>query len=177
LTGKAIQAWSPPAWLWVVAAAWLLLVAPAWVLASEPPSGAVLLTISGTGMKNEARFDRAMLAALPQHSFTTRTPWYPAARKFSGPLLRDVLAAAGVQTRVKGQIIEAIAINDYKVTIPIGDALQHDLIMAHLLDDKPMTLRDKGPLFLIYPFDADEHLRNSVFYSRSAWQLKALRIK
>lgn len=162
-----------PAWSRCLlgAAAALLVGAPVWAL--EAPSGAVVLTISGVGVQGVAKFDMAMLAALPQHSFTTKTPWYPSARKFSGPLLRDVLAAAGAQ----GKLIEAIAINDYKVSIPRSDAQQWNLVLARLLDDKPMALRDKGPLFLIYPFDTDEQLHNSVFYSRSAWQLKSLLIK
>jgi hypothetical protein len=155
----------------ICAAAGLLACAPVW--ASASPQGAVVLTISGSGIEGEIKFDMAMLAALPQHSFSTKTPWYPTARKFTGPRLRDVLAAAGA----KGQLIEAIAINDYKVDIPFEDARRHNLIVARLVDDKPMALRDKGPLFIIYPFDADPQLRNSVFYSRSAWQLKALRVK
>ncbi|MBT9493537.1 MAG: molybdopterin-dependent oxidoreductase [Paucibacter sp.] len=162
-----------PAWTrrLFCAAAVQLAVGNAYAL--EAPSGAVVLTVNGGGVSGEAKFDIAMLAALPQQSFKTKTPWYPAARKFTGPLLRDVLAAAGA----RGQVIEAIAINDYKVSIPIEDALQRNLIVARLLDDKPMTLRDKGPLFIIYPFDADESLRNSLYYSRAAWQLKALRVK
>ncbi|MCV2369254.1 molybdopterin-dependent oxidoreductase [Paucibacter oligotrophus] len=154
------------------AAAWFAAV-PSWAL--DGPSGAVVLTISGVGMKGEAQFDMAMLAALPQHSFTTKTPWYPVAHKFTGPLLRDVLAAAAVGAQ--GKLIEAMAVNDYKVTIPRADAQQRNVILARLLDDKPMALRDKGPLFIIYPFDTAEELRNSVFYSRSAWQLKSLLIK
>lgn len=168
MTGQLALAWSRGL---LGAAAALLISASAWAL--EPPKGAVVLTISGTGVQGEAKFDMAMLAALPQHSFTTKTPWYPTARKFSGPLLRDVLAAAGA----RGSVIEAIAINDYKVSIPSADAQQWPMILARLLDDKPMTLRDKGPLFLIYPFDSDEQLHNSVFFSRSAWQLKTLLVK
>ncbi len=157
----------PPLWAPLLAPVW----APVW--ATDAPRPAVLLTISGAGVNGEAKFDMAMLAALPQHSFTTKTPWYPTARKFSGPLLRDVLAAAGAQ----GKVVEAIAINDYKVDIPVEDALRHNLIVARLLDDKPMLLRDKGPLFIIFPFDSNSQLRNSVYYSRSAWQLKALRLR
>jgi len=115
----------------------------------------------------------AMLASLPQHSFTTRTPWYPGPRKFTGPLLRDVLAAAGAQ----GKTVEAIAINDYKVSIPVEDTQRHPVLLARLMDDQPMALRDKGPLFIIYPFDADAQLRSSIYYSRSAWQLKALAVR
>ena len=167
MTEERSQAWSRR--LFCTAA--LFAAASTWAL--EPPSGVVVLTVSGSGVQGKADFDMAMLAALPQHSFTTKTPWYPAAHKFTGPLLRDVLTASGA----RGQLIEAIAINDYKVSIPTTDAQQRNVIVARLLDDKPMALRDKGPLFIIYPFDSDEQLRNSVFYSRAAWQLKALRIK
>lgn len=151
------------------------LALPAWAL--DAPTGKVLLTISGKlqagNQDGIAVFDMAMLAGLPQHSFTTKTPWYPGPRKFTGPLLRDVLAAAGAQ----GKTIEAIALNDYKVSIPLDDTHQHDVLLARLLDDQPMAVRDKGPLFIIYPFDNETKLRSSIYYSRSAWQVKALAIR
>ncbi|MDN3920136.1 molybdopterin-dependent oxidoreductase [Roseateles violae] len=167
--------------IWLAAAALLLAALPgAWAL--EAPSGKVVLTISGplrspNDGKGQASFDMAMLAALPQHSFTTKTPWYQGPRKFTGPLLRDVLAAAGVDTSQQGRKLEARAINDYKVTIPLDDAQRHEVLLARLMDDRPMAVRDKGPLFIIYPFDKDEQLRNTVYYGRSAWQLKALAVQ
>ena len=157
----------------MAASAALVLVAPG-VQALERPKGRVVLTVSGRiGIRNAdktAEFDMAMLAALPQHTFSTKTPWYPEAHKFTGPLLRDVLAAVGAQ----GKNLRAIALNDYKVDLPVADALKFNLVLARLMDDKPMPVRDKGPLFIIYPFDADEALRNERYYSRSAWQLKAI---
>jgi hypothetical protein len=144
--------------------------------ALETPSGAVVLTVSGKLVKpnqgDRALFDMAMIERLPQASFTSQTPWYVQPRKFTGPLLRDVLSAAGAQ----GTTVRALALNDYRVDIPMGDAMQHDVIVARLLDDKPMAVRDKGPLFIVYPFDSKPELRNAVYYSRSAWQLKALEI-
>ena len=137
----------------------------------------VLLSIGGRisrpNRDGRALFDMKRLEALPQHSFTLKTPWYAGPRKFSGPLLREVLAAAEAQ----GQSIEAIAINDYKVTIPMEDVKQHDVMLALQMDDRPMPLRDKGPLFIIYPFDSDPRLRTSIYYARCAWQLKALEIR
>ena len=157
----------------MAASAALVLVAPG-VQALERPKGRVVLTVSGRiGIRNAektAEFDMAMLAALPQHTFSTKTPWYPEAHKFTGPLVRDVLAAVGAQ----GKNLRAIALNDYKVDLPVADALKFNLVLARLMDDKPMPVRDKGPLFIIYPFDADEALRNERYYSRSAWQLKAI---
>lgn len=142
--------------------------------ALERPTGPVVLTVGGrVRIPNDgslARFDMAMLAALPQVSFDTRTPWYAQARRFTGPLLRDVLTAVGAQ----GTLIRLTALNDYKVDMPFEDAQRHDVIVARLLDDRPMAVRDKGPLFVIYPFDARPELRGSVYYSRSAWQLRTI---
>lgn len=147
------------------------------VHALERPTGPVLLSITGRLSKPNAGaradFDMAMLAKMPQHSFSTNTPWYTSARRFTGPLLRDVLVAVGAQ----GETLRAYALNDYSVEIPVEDAQRHDVLLARLLDGKPMAVRDKGPLFIIYPFDSDAALRNAVYYSRSAWQLKRIEVK
>ena len=158
-----------------IAGAALAARAPA-VLALESPRGTVVLTVSGrVALPNDgprAVFDMAMLEQMPQSSFTTKTPWYAQPRKFTGPLLRDVLAAAGAQ----GTTLRALALTDYRVDIPFADAQLHDMLLARLLDDRPMPVRDKGPLFIIYPFDSKPELRNAVYYSRSAWQLKAVEV-
>jgi hypothetical protein len=60
--------------------------------------------------------------------------------------------------------------------MPIDDAQRHDVLLARLIDDKPMTVRDKGPLFVIYPFDSKPELRSAVYYSRSAWQLRTIEV-
>jgi hypothetical protein len=141
------------------------------------PTGKVVLTLTGKVTKTNAgaraEFDMAMLEALPQQSFSTNTPWYKEPRKFTGPLLRDVLAAAGAS----GKTIKAVALNDYKVELPVEDALRYGVVLARLMDDKPMAVRDKGPLFIIYPFDTDASLRSERYYSRAAWQLKSLEIE
>ena len=117
-------------------------------------------------------FDMAMLEALAQRSFSARTPWYPQARKFTGPLLRTVLEAATAQ----GTLVRATALNDYRIDIPMSDLQQYDVLLARLLDDKPMAVRDKGPLFIVYPFDERPELRNTLHYSRCAWQLIKLEV-
>jgi hypothetical protein len=145
--------------------------------ALEAPKERVVLAVSGKiGVKNAgetARFDMKMLEALPQHSFTTKTPWYDRPVKFTGPLLADVLAAV----KASGGVVKAVAINDYAISIPVADTTKHKVIVARLLDDKPMAVRDKGPLFVVYPFDDSATLRSSVYYERSIWQLKALDIQ
>ena len=140
--------------------------------ANLPVELAVSGKVHNTNQDKLAQFDMPMLERLPQASFSTHTPWYAQARKFTGPLLRDVLAAAGAQ----GSIVRAVALNDYWVDIPIDDCQRFDMVLARLLDDKPMPVRDKGPLFIIYPFDQHSMLRNTLYYSRCAWQLKAIEV-
>ena len=146
-------------------------------LALDKPAGPVVLTISGrVRSPNDgtvAHFDMPMLERMPQATFTTKTPWYAHPRKFTGPLLRDVLAAAGAS----GSTLRAIALNDYWIEIPFDDATQHDVILARLLDDKPMAVRDKGPLSDIYPFDSRPELKSPVYYNRSAWQLRTIEVR
>lgn len=145
-------------------------------LALDAPKERPILTVSGKiAVKNAgdvARFDMKMLEALPQQTFTTRTPWYDKPVKFTGPLLADVLAAV----KASGASVNAIAINDYKISIPMGDT-KFKPIVARLLDDQPMPVREKGPLFVVYPFDSSAELRSSTYYERSIWQLKTLEVQ
>ena len=162
--------------LWgTLALAWAgLLPSAAWAL--DAPKGKVVLTVSGKlGASNRAGkavFDMAMLEALPQKTFTTMTPWEKTPVKFSGPLLRDVLAAVKAQ----GSTLKAVALNDYKITIPLEDTTKFDLMLAHRMNDKPIPVRTKGPLFVVYPFDSNPTLQSTVYYERSIWQLGGLEI-
>ena len=146
----------------------------AWAL--DAPAGPVVLTVSGRlrdGQRGSpVQFDMAMLERLPQVGYSTRTPWYAQPRKFSGPLLREVLSSVGLH----GNQLRLVALNDYRVDMPMDDVLQFEVLLARLMDDKPMAVRDKGPLFVIYPFDQNIALRNAVYYSRCAWQLRAIEV-
>lgn len=147
------------------------------VPALEAPQGKVVLTVSGKVTKpnqgKDATFSMDMLAKLPQKTFTTKTPWYPKPVTFTGPLLRDVLAAAGAN----GKQIAARALDDYKTMLPMSDALSHDVILARKIDGKSLSVRDKGPLFIVFPYDSKPELQAQVYLDRSAWQLKSLTIE
>jgi hypothetical protein len=163
---------------WLAAAltsATLVLALPAAAL--ESAKGRVVLTLTGNvAEKNTATaavFDMAMLEKLPQRSFTTLTPWDKQPIKFTGPLLRDVLAAA----KATGSTIKAYALNDYQSSIPLADAQKFDVILAHKMNDHDIPVKTKGPLFIVYPYDSKAELRSTVYYERSAWQLKSLAIE
>ncbi|KXS38567.1 MAG: hypothetical protein AWU55_1354 [Halomonadaceae bacterium T82-2] len=146
-------------------------------LALETPGGPVILTVTGdianTNAPGEARFDRAMLLALPQHETATHTPWHDGRVVFSGPLGRDLLDAVGA----RGSELRVTALNDYASSIPVSDFRQHDVILAMSADGKRLRIRDQGPLFVIYPFDDEPDLLNETVMTRSVWQLSRIDVR
>lgn len=138
------------------------------------PSGRVILSISGRiGVTNDgdaARFDRAMLEEIGMTSFTTATPWYDGLVTFEGVPMARLLQRVGAQ----GEAVRAIALNDYSTEIPIADFTRYDVLLALKRDGNYLTVRDKGPLFIVYPYDSDPALKSPRYYGRSAWQLARL---
>ena len=150
-----------------------------WVLASSicmaeqlpAPTGDVLITISGE-IANESSdsaviMDMAQLQAFPAKEFTTSTIWIEEDVTFTGVSLKALLEHADV----KGSTIEAVALNDYKVEIPIDSLTDEAPIVAYHMDGQEMSPRDKGPRWIVYPYDADPKYRSEVIYSRSIWHL------
>jgi hypothetical protein len=154
-----------------------VLVAATSTQALERPKGDVILTVVGARLSHPnvdgaAEFDMAMLETLTQRSGSMQTPWTSGTVKFSGPLLRAVLDAAGAQ----GQTLKVGALNDYSANVPVEDATGMDTMLATRMDGKPMSVRDKGPLFLVYPFDVDPSLYNEKYFSRSVWQINRIEV-
>ncbi|WP_367846236.1 molybdopterin-dependent oxidoreductase [Rhodoferax sp. WC2427] len=145
--------------------------------ALAPAAGKTVLSVTGlVGEKNTdtaAVFDMAMLEKLPQQTFTTHTPWDKQPVTFTGPLLRDVLAAV----KASGTQLKAMALNDYQTTIPMEDAQRFDVIVAYKLNGQAIPVKTKGPLFIVYPFDSKTELQTTRYYERSAWQLKSIKIE
>lgn len=136
------------------------------------PEGPVVLTVDGPGNAPAYRFDQAMLAALPQVEFTTTTLWTPEPMRFSGPTLLSVLQAAGAGP---GRIVAAAA-NDYRVEIDRRTLGAEFPIVAHMINGRPFGLRERGPLWIMYPFDGRPELRTETIYAQSIWQLTKLTI-
>lgn len=147
------------------------------VWALDAPKGPVVLQVSGLieahNQGKVAALDMRALQALPQKSFTTQTPWDQKPVSFSGPLLRDVLKLV----KAKGQHIRAVALNDYRVKLPVSDAREHDVVVAVQMNGQAIPVRTKGPLFIVYPFDAKKELQHKTYYERSIWQLKAIEVE
>ena len=140
------------------------------------PTGKVILTITGQITKfnqgNTAVFDIAMLEGLGMTGFSTATPWFDGVVHFEGVLMAHLLDHVGAN----GQKVTALALNDYSTDIPLDDFRRYNAILALKRNAAYMPIRDKGPLFIVYPYDSDPALKHQRYYSRSAWQVARLAV-
>jgi hypothetical protein len=137
----------------------------------QKPTGPVLLTLSGLISQhngpNVAEFDMAMLDSLPASQIVTKTPWHSAPAKFSGPALKTLLSSVGS----KGKSFHLTAQDRYEASIPIEDVESIGPILALRMDGKNLSVRSRGPVLLMYPFDSYPQIDTDIYYGRSVWQL------
>lgn len=155
------------------------LICAATLAASDPisaPEGKVVLTVTGnierTNDGDALQFDYAMLKALDATIVETSTIWTDGVRKFQGVNLATLVDVVGA----KSGAFLVTAINNYTVEIPLSDAVDDGPILAYAIDGKSISVRDKGPLWIIYPYDRDPEYRTEVIYSRSIWQLDRIEV-
>jgi hypothetical protein len=141
------------------------------------PTGSPVLTVEGeiglTNRPGQAVFDMAMLEALGLVSITTATPWYTDPVTFEGVPMARLMEAVGAA----GSEVVAVALNDYRSEIPISDFGEYGVIVALKRDGRYMPVRDKGPLFIVYPYDARSELHSQKYYGRSVWHLTRLMVR
>lgn len=147
---------------------------PAKPAAAAPNVTQPVLKITGIGAsdgKKEMSYSLQDLEAMGGEVIETTTPWFDGVTKFEGVRLDKLLKDA------KGKTVEAVAMNDYVSEIPMEDFAKYGPIIAYKRDGAYMPIRDKGPLFIVYPYDKNSELKSQKFYSRSVWQVKGLVVK
>jgi hypothetical protein len=107
------------------------------------------------------------LSALPQISFKTKTPWTEGVARFSGPALSTVLEKFGAGSGT----LRLTAVNNYKIDMARDMVLSGAPIIATELNGKPFSRRDKGPLWIVFPYDSKPEYRSELIYAVSVWQL------
>ena len=133
----------------------------------------VLLSVDVKGDGSEIRtLTDDELSALPQVSFTTSTIWTTESVTFSGPSLASVLEAVGAQDGA----LSMVAVNDYKVEMPRSLVEEEVPVVANRINGEPFSIRDKGPLWVVFPYDADARFQTEEIYSFSIWQLTQIQV-
>ena len=133
--------------------------------------GPVLLTVTNPKVQGAAgtlTFTRKQLNSLDQRKIRTRTEFTDGTKTFEGPRIADLLGMIG---QSDATTVRMVAANDYAVEIDLVEIRNFDPIIAMRMDGEPLSLRDKGPLWVMYPLDDFIELQDPAYNSRLIWQL------
>lgn len=141
------------------------------------PTGSVVLTVSGdisnTNATGEAHFDLAMLESLSPATIHTTTKWTEGVQRFDGVLVREILRVVGAN----GETVLAFALNDYVVSFPVMEFSRYPVLAAIKMNGDYLRVRDKGPIWVVYPRDHHPELQNASSDHKWIWQLKRIHVK
>jgi hypothetical protein len=122
----------------------------------------------------EVVVDEATISRLPQYEIVTGTPWDDGVHSYRGPRLLDLLNRLGIK---QGRQVTLHALNEYSATLPFSDLRDFSVILAHSQDGQPLSVRQRGPFFLMYPFDELPRLKSKLYYARSVWQIDRITVE
>lgn len=140
--------------------------------AKEASAATVLEVTGGQDTEKTVSLSVQDLRDIAVENIVTSTIWTEGVHEFSGVPLYALMQ----HLDLSGSSIQAIALNDYAVSIPLSDARMGGPIVAFAIDGQPIPRREKGPLWIIYPFDQSPEYRTETVYARSIWQLNRLNI-
>ena len=115
-------------------------------------------------------YDPATLAALGTTQLSTHVPWDAEPHSWEGVRFKRLLGAH----QISGRPLRVKALNDYVAVIPWSDIEQFDPLLAWHRDSRPIAVRDKGPLLVIYPFATHAELKRSEYTDRSVWHVNEI---
>lgn len=132
----------------------------------------VILTVLNAKSGESITFTDADLMALPQLSFETETIWTEGVVSFSGPSLQAVIEHADMVPAD----VEVYAINDYTVVLPLAKIEDGAPIIANRINGAPFSVREKGPLWVVFPYDDAPRYNTEEYFALSVWQLNRLNV-
>ncbi|WAP67163.1 hypothetical protein [Jiella pelagia] len=147
-------------------------VAPARASTSLDDPERPVLAVSRNG-ERLAALSRSDLAAMPQTRLFTQTPWNNEPVEYEGPSVGVFLSRFSGEEE---ESLRLLALNDYLVTAKAGMLIEAGAILAVKENGAFMPTSSKGPVFVMFPFDAEPRLQSQRYYSRAVWQLVAIEL-
>lgn len=129
----------------------------------------VILTIKTPN--GDKQFSHGQIEAIGLKRLSTKTFWPEDYGEFDGVLLRDLLREIGIE---KAPEIKITALDDYITLIPRKDWGKWDVILATRHEKKTMSIREKGPLRIVYPMDIGGEIADSDMRLRWIWAIKSI---
>lgn len=144
----------------------------------KPGRDSVVLTVSwADGRSAPVKFALKDIEKLERKDYMTVLP--PAVNvqgkhDWTGVPLRAVLSASNEKNF---STMRVTALDGFEVNLPASDLDRFDPILAYQKDGQYIGILDKGPLFLIYPFDSHRELQTMEYTNRAIWQATSIVLK
>lgn len=126
-----------------------------------------LLKISNARQGSETLLSFDEFQNLPVATIETVTPWTDGKITFEGVWVKDLVEKFGAGAKM-GQ---ATAFNDYRIKFELPEIVEKGGFLAFKRDGEPMSRRDKGPYWLIFPWSDRPELDTRTVHGLSIWQL------
>lgn len=118
--------------------------------------------------------DRSELEAFPQTTVTTKSPYFDGEVEFSGPTLKRIVENFGLTGETQ---LTFRALNDYQVRGNVKEVMNLSAIIATRMNSKPMSVRDRGPFWVILPLSDRPELDDENYHRYMIWQLNEIQLK
>ena len=136
-----------------------------------------LLTLSNpriAGPHGVIKFTRADLEAMQQVEITTSNAFMDHPATFRGPSAYALIDQIG---RAGANVVRLSSANEFFIDVDIAELADYGVILAIEVDDKRLTMRDRGPIWLMYPVDQFEELQNPSMNNRLIWHLQTIELQ
>lgn len=158
----------------------LVLMLLGWQLQAQEAMEPVVLSISGPIIRHGQHLERvdytlSELRALPQVDITTSHFWVQRPHTYTGPVLKQLLDPLFEHTTIKTLTLGGL--NGYSVAVDWAKVAPFDPILAWQDNGLRMSRRDKGPLWLMLPFDQIPMLQQAELIHFMVWQLRNIKVQ
>jgi hypothetical protein len=119
------------------------------------PAQDKLFVFNDVAFEKAMEFDLETLESLPQASVKADFPMGGEVVEFTGPLLADVLAAAGAS----GEKVTVQAMDGYAVEVSAAELVEKGAVVALARDGKPLGIGGFGPTQIVFPRAEREDLK------------------
>ena len=142
------------------------------------PSGDVAMTVGGAVSKitegSVVELDLATIEQMGLIRYVVHDPWLDQDLEFTGVLLSAFVDAVGASPDATTLTFQAI--DDYEVEITISDIRRWPIMLATRTNGEPMTLEDKGPTRVVFPYDQFPEIDQLVYKNLWIWQISAITV-
>lgn len=133
----------------------------------------ILLNIHSDSQQVSEQYTLTQLQHLPQHEIRTKIPWTNETHTYRGPYLEEIFTLA----KIKGEWLTLYALDHYQVSFNFKKIKMYKPILALQVDSKPLTIRTKGPIWLILPMSDYKELSAAIYNDYMIWHLIKISIE